>query len=224
LVQGKSLIASSRGQRLQRFRWSAASRCTKALKSLGVDIELVIYPNQFHGITVPSYKVDRLSLKSQVAGRCCQGALRTTVAASYRGWPVGANAPAMAPPGKPKKMAPMTAVTGGLVDRDERASAGCHANQHSVDGVALASPGIADAENVRAFDRTLSSALLDRHRMCIDRQQFAFHRRFVHEGDDNRPAALERGGEGVPGPVDLCGGGRERQEQHGKRRGQHEGA
>ncbi len=32
----------------------------QALKSLGVDTELVIYPNQFHGITVPSYKVDRL--------------------------------------------------------------------------------------------------------------------------------------------------------------------
>jgi dipeptidyl aminopeptidase/acylaminoacyl peptidase len=32
----------------------------QALKSLGVDTELVIYPNQFHGITVPSYKIDRL--------------------------------------------------------------------------------------------------------------------------------------------------------------------
>ena len=31
----------------------------QALKSLGVDAQLVIYPNQFHGITVPSYKVDR---------------------------------------------------------------------------------------------------------------------------------------------------------------------
>ncbi len=31
----------------------------QALRSLGVDTELVIYPNQFHGITVPSYKVDR---------------------------------------------------------------------------------------------------------------------------------------------------------------------
>ena len=31
----------------------------QALKSLGIDTELVIYPNQFHGITVPSYKVDR---------------------------------------------------------------------------------------------------------------------------------------------------------------------
>ncbi|OFW11115.1 MAG: peptidase S9 [Acidobacteria bacterium RIFCSPLOWO2_02_FULL_67_36] len=32
----------------------------QALRSLGVDTQLVIYPNQFHGITVPSYKADRL--------------------------------------------------------------------------------------------------------------------------------------------------------------------
>ena len=32
----------------------------QALRSLGIDTELVIYPNQFHGITVPSYKKDRL--------------------------------------------------------------------------------------------------------------------------------------------------------------------
>ena len=32
----------------------------QALQSLGVDTELVIYPNQFHGITIPSYKKDRL--------------------------------------------------------------------------------------------------------------------------------------------------------------------
>jgi dipeptidyl aminopeptidase/acylaminoacyl peptidase len=31
----------------------------EALRSLGVDTQLVIYPNQFHGITMPSYKVDR---------------------------------------------------------------------------------------------------------------------------------------------------------------------
>jgi dipeptidyl aminopeptidase/acylaminoacyl peptidase len=31
----------------------------QALRSLGVDTQLVIYPNQFHGLTVPSYKVDR---------------------------------------------------------------------------------------------------------------------------------------------------------------------
>jgi dipeptidyl aminopeptidase/acylaminoacyl peptidase len=32
----------------------------QALRSLGVDAELVVYPNQFHGITIPSYKKDRL--------------------------------------------------------------------------------------------------------------------------------------------------------------------
>jgi dipeptidyl aminopeptidase/acylaminoacyl peptidase len=32
----------------------------QALRSLGVESELVIYPNQFHGITTPSYKKDRL--------------------------------------------------------------------------------------------------------------------------------------------------------------------
>jgi dipeptidyl aminopeptidase/acylaminoacyl peptidase len=32
----------------------------QALRSLGIDTELVIYPNQFHGITIPSYKRDRL--------------------------------------------------------------------------------------------------------------------------------------------------------------------
>ena len=32
----------------------------QALQSLGVDTQLVIYPGQFHGITTPSYKIDRL--------------------------------------------------------------------------------------------------------------------------------------------------------------------
>ncbi len=32
----------------------------QALKSQGVETELVIYPGQFHGITTPSYQVDRL--------------------------------------------------------------------------------------------------------------------------------------------------------------------
>ena len=31
----------------------------QALKSLGVDTQLVIYPGQFHGITTPTYKIDR---------------------------------------------------------------------------------------------------------------------------------------------------------------------
>jgi dipeptidyl aminopeptidase/acylaminoacyl peptidase len=32
----------------------------QALRSLGVETQLVIYPSQFHGITIPSYRVDRL--------------------------------------------------------------------------------------------------------------------------------------------------------------------
>lgn len=31
----------------------------QALRTLGVETQLVVYPNQFHGITVPSYRVDR---------------------------------------------------------------------------------------------------------------------------------------------------------------------
>ncbi|MCU1230915.1 MAG: peptidase, partial [Acidobacteria bacterium] len=32
----------------------------QALRSLGVDTQLVIYPGQYHGITTPSYVHDRL--------------------------------------------------------------------------------------------------------------------------------------------------------------------
>ena len=32
----------------------------QALRSLGVDAQLVVYPNQFHGITIPSYRKDRM--------------------------------------------------------------------------------------------------------------------------------------------------------------------
>ncbi len=32
----------------------------QALRTLGVPTQLVIYPKQFHGLTVPSYRVDRL--------------------------------------------------------------------------------------------------------------------------------------------------------------------
>ena len=48
----------------------------QALRTLGVETGLVIYPGQFHGITMPSYRVDRLQrylawydrfLKTQVA-------------------------------------------------------------------------------------------------------------------------------------------------------------
>ena len=32
----------------------------QALRSLGIDTQLVIYPGQFHGLTIPSYERDRL--------------------------------------------------------------------------------------------------------------------------------------------------------------------
>ena len=32
----------------------------QALRSLGIPTELVIYPGQFHGITLPSYRKDRI--------------------------------------------------------------------------------------------------------------------------------------------------------------------
>jgi len=32
----------------------------QALRTLGIPTELIIYPGQFHGITVPSYQKDRL--------------------------------------------------------------------------------------------------------------------------------------------------------------------
>ena len=38
----------------------ASEQMYQALRSLGVDTQLVIYPNQFHGITIPSYQVDRM--------------------------------------------------------------------------------------------------------------------------------------------------------------------
>jgi len=43
--------------------WGALSGFTSmlALRSLGVPTELVIYPGQFHGLTVPSYQRDRLT-------------------------------------------------------------------------------------------------------------------------------------------------------------------
>jgi dipeptidyl aminopeptidase/acylaminoacyl peptidase len=32
----------------------------QALRTTGVETQLVIYPSQFHGITMPSYRVDRI--------------------------------------------------------------------------------------------------------------------------------------------------------------------
>ncbi len=54
----------------------------QALKSLGVDTELVIYPNQYHGITVPSYKVDRLQRYLDWYAKYLKKPAATTTAAS----------------------------------------------------------------------------------------------------------------------------------------------
>jgi dipeptidyl aminopeptidase/acylaminoacyl peptidase len=52
----------------------------QALKSLGVDTQLVIYPSQFHGITVPSYKIDRLQRYLDWYDKYLKTAARTTAA------------------------------------------------------------------------------------------------------------------------------------------------
>lgn len=41
----------------------------QALKSLGIPTEMILYPNQFHGISVPSYQVDRLQRYIEWYGR-----------------------------------------------------------------------------------------------------------------------------------------------------------
>jgi len=53
----------------------------QALRSLGIDTQLVIYPGQFHGITTPSYKVDRLQRYVDWYDKYLKGAARTTTAA-----------------------------------------------------------------------------------------------------------------------------------------------
>jgi len=53
----------------------------QALKSLGVDTQLVIYPSQFHGITVPSYKVDRYQRYLAWYDKYLKGSGKTTTPA-----------------------------------------------------------------------------------------------------------------------------------------------
>ena len=50
----------------------------QALKSLGVDTQLVIYPGQFHGLTMPSYERDRLQRYLDWFGKYLQPAATTT--------------------------------------------------------------------------------------------------------------------------------------------------
>jgi dipeptidyl aminopeptidase/acylaminoacyl peptidase len=39
---------------------AGAEQMYQALRSLGVDTQLIVYPGQFHGLTIPSYQRDRL--------------------------------------------------------------------------------------------------------------------------------------------------------------------
>ncbi len=48
---------------------AGAEQMYQALKSLGIPTELIIYPGQFHGITKPSYLVDRLERYLQWFGK-----------------------------------------------------------------------------------------------------------------------------------------------------------
>jgi hypothetical protein len=52
----------------------------QALKSLGVDTQLVIYPGQFHGLTIPSYERDRLQRYLNWFNEYLQPATTTTSA------------------------------------------------------------------------------------------------------------------------------------------------
>jgi dipeptidyl aminopeptidase/acylaminoacyl peptidase len=52
----------------------------QALKSLGVDTQLVIYPGQFHGLTVPSYERDRLQRYLNWYNKYLQPGTTTTAA------------------------------------------------------------------------------------------------------------------------------------------------
>ena len=40
---------------------SGSEQMYQALKSAGTEAQLVVYPSQFHGLTVPSYLVDRFT-------------------------------------------------------------------------------------------------------------------------------------------------------------------
>lgn len=56
----------------------------QALRSLGVDTQLVIYPNQFHGITIPSYKKDRLERYVAWYDKYLKGGQKSTAAGVSR--------------------------------------------------------------------------------------------------------------------------------------------
>jgi dipeptidyl aminopeptidase/acylaminoacyl peptidase len=56
----------------------------QALRTLGVETRLVIYPNQFHGITIPSYRVDRLTRYLAWYDRFLKGAGATAATSDER--------------------------------------------------------------------------------------------------------------------------------------------
>jgi dipeptidyl aminopeptidase/acylaminoacyl peptidase len=56
----------------------------QALRSLGVESQLVIYPNQFHAITIPSYRKDRFDRYVAWYDKYLKGASTTTDSATRR--------------------------------------------------------------------------------------------------------------------------------------------
>jgi dipeptidyl aminopeptidase/acylaminoacyl peptidase len=58
---------------------SGSEQMYQALRSLGVDTQLVVYPSQFHGITIPSYKKDRLERYLAWYSKYLKGSSATTV-------------------------------------------------------------------------------------------------------------------------------------------------
>jgi hypothetical protein len=62
-----------RRQGLQRAARSEGSRCTRRSRASASTRSSSIYPSQFHGITVPSYKVDRLPALRRVVRQVPEG-------------------------------------------------------------------------------------------------------------------------------------------------------
>lgn len=60
----------------------------QALRTLGVETKLVIYPSQFHGITIPSYRVDRLGRYLDWYNRFLKASPTVRAAAATAGGPL----------------------------------------------------------------------------------------------------------------------------------------
>jgi dipeptidyl aminopeptidase/acylaminoacyl peptidase len=50
----------------------------QALRTQNIDTQLVIYPGQFHGLTIPSYERDRLQRYADWYGKYLQPAAATS--------------------------------------------------------------------------------------------------------------------------------------------------